>query len=95
VEQKVTAIIEHMAKSHQEMANILEAKRHVAVTMSHVITAIPDTHMSFSGLDSMTEYSMGITENITSYLNSLADLEEAIAENLGYVMKELNITEEE
>jgi methyl-accepting chemotaxis protein len=95
VDQKVTAIIEHIAKSHQEMANILEAKRHIAVTMSQIISAIPDVNMSFSGLESTTEYSMGITENISSYLNSLAEFEESIAENLSYVMKEMTLTEEE
>lgn len=95
MDQKVTEIIEHIAKSHQEMAKILEAKRHVAVTMSQVIAAIPDINMSFSGLEDTTAYSLGVTENIVDYLNSLAEFEKAIAENLSYVMKEMTLTEEE
>lgn len=89
MDQHVTSTIEHMANSHQEMARILEAKRDMVVHLANLITEIPDVDISFRGLDEVSKNSLLITENITSYLVSLAEFEEAIAENLSHVMKEL------
>lgn len=95
MEQQITAIIEHMSNSHVEMANLLEVKKDMVVHMSRMVLAIPDTPLTFSGVDTITENSVAITESITEYLNKLADLEEAMAENLTYVMKELHQAEEQ
>ncbi|HEY0828143.1 MAG TPA: nucleoside-diphosphate sugar epimerase [Bacilli bacterium] len=89
MEQQVTSTIKHMANSHQEMARILEAKRDMVVHLANLITQLPDMEISFKGLEEVSKNSMLITENITSYLIGLAEFEEAIAENLSHVMKEL------
>ncbi len=89
MEHQVTSTIEHMANSHQEMARILEAKRDMVVHIANLITEIPDVEISFKGLEGVSKNSMLITENITAYLIGLAEFEEAIAENLSHVMKEL------
>jgi len=93
MEHQITATIGHMAKSQHELAKILEANRHVAVRLSHVVYAIPDH--SFRGLNEISNYSMEVIKNVTSYLNGIADLEEAVAENLTFVMKNLKEGDQE
>ncbi|MEI7028212.1 nucleoside-diphosphate sugar epimerase [Paenibacillus sp. y28] len=95
MEQRVTDTIEHMAKSHGEMAKILDAKRHIAVRMSQIIVAIPDVGMTFGSVLDVTASAMDVSKNIAAYLNSFAELQDGIAENLSIVMKELKGTEEE
>jgi hypothetical protein len=88
MEQHVTNAIHYMSRSQVEMAKVLEEQRHVAVHMCQVIQKIPN-RPSFNTLEGICKNSIAVKENIAAYLNSLADLEEAIAENLGHVMKEL------
>ncbi|MFD0869745.1 Uncharacterised protein [Chlamydia abortus] len=95
MQSRVTAIIEHMAKSHGELADIIESARYITVNMAQVIEAIPDVQMNFQGVEAVTQHSLGVTKNLTSYLNILADLQEAIADNLTVVMKEIEPAGEE
>jgi hypothetical protein len=88
VDQHISSIIEHMARSHEEMARILEAKRHVAIHMAQLIQFIPD-HPAMAGAEVIMKNAVTVTENVTAYLNSIADLEESIADNLEAVMKEI------
>jgi uncharacterized membrane protein YheB (UPF0754 family) len=89
VDYHVTNIIHYLARSHVEMAKIMEEKRHIAVHMSQLIDQIPD-HPAFKTVEQTCKNSMDITENLTAYLNSIAELEEAIAENLTHVIKEMS-----
>jgi hypothetical protein len=84
-----------MATSQQEMAKILEAKRHIAVRMAQLVQDIPEQNPSFDSIEELTENSLNMTKNIATYLNSLADLEDALADNLAIVMKEVDIPEDE
>ncbi|GIP31302.1 nucleoside-diphosphate sugar epimerase [Paenibacillus sp. J2TS4] len=95
MQARVTTIIEHMAKSHGELAEIIESTRYITVNMAQIIEAIPDVQINFQGVEALTQHSLGVTKNLTSYLNILADLEEAIADNLSILMKELNPADEE
>lgn len=95
MQQQVTAIIAHMAKSHREMARVLEAKRHSIANMAQVVTALPSEHLSDQGIPVITGNAVEVNKSITSYLNSLADLVEALADNLEMVVKELNDGEHE
>ncbi len=95
MEQQITSMIHYMAKSQEEMARIIEAKRHVAVRMAHLVCHIPDEHPDFAGVDGLSEHSLDVTKSITAYLNSLADLEEAITEQMSLVMKEMGDKESE
>jgi hypothetical protein len=90
LDNKVTDIIVHMAHSHGQLARILEAKREVVANMGRLIEAIPDDHGSQATYEEIIENSSGITKSLTTYLNSLAELEEALAGNLTHVIKELN-----
>ncbi|MDQ0901542.1 MULTISPECIES: nucleoside-diphosphate sugar epimerase [unclassified Paenibacillus] len=89
MEQQVTMIISHIAGSHSEMSRILEAKRSVSTQMASIANDIPDSHPHFEGLVMLQEQALQLTKNITAYLNSLANLEEAIAQQTEIVMKEI------
>lgn len=95
MEEQVTAIIVHMTKSHHELAKIIEAKRQVTARVAQIIQAMPDQKLNFKDYKEVADYSLNITKNITSFLNGLADLEEALADNLSHVMEELSGQSEE
>ncbi|MEC0232230.1 MULTISPECIES: nucleoside-diphosphate sugar epimerase [Paenibacillus] len=95
MEQRVTTIISHIAASHREMSKILEAKRSISTQMASIAKDIPDSHPDFEGLSMLQEQALQLTKNITAYLNSLANLEEAIAQQTEIVMKEMKDPEDE
>lgn len=95
MQRQITNIIKHMADSQHEMAKILEAKRHIAVRMAQIVHDIPELNPSFDDIDVLTENSMNVSKNIAAYLNSLADLSDALADNLAFVMKEVEIPDGE
>ncbi|UJF32093.1 hypothetical protein [Paenibacillus hexagrammi] len=87
MQERISAIVEHMAKSQHELARTLEAKRSVVAHMAMLVEQIPDHGPSFGEIEALMEHSLDVTKGITSYLNSLADLEDAIADNLAPIMK--------
>lgn len=92
MESKITEIVHHMAKSHRELARILEAKRDVAVHAARLTVSIPNetpVHTEAGHIEA-AEQSLSINKNLIAYLNALAGLEEALSENLETVMRELN-----
>ena len=95
MQHRVTSIIAHLAKSHREMARVLEAKRHSIVNLARIVTAIPSDNVSFSDISAIQNNAMELTKSVTAYLNSLADFEESIASNLELVIQELSEYEEE
>ncbi|MBE9916001.1 nucleoside-diphosphate sugar epimerase [Paenibacillus donghaensis] len=95
MQNKIDEIIIHMSHSHQQMARVLEAERHMAVRMSQIIHDLPDSDPEFDGVSGIIESSGQINKNIVAYLGGIADLEEALAETLNHVVKELGINEEE
>lgn len=95
VQSKITKVLQHMAHTHEQMARILDAERHVAVRMSQIVHDLPDADPDFDGISGMIESTGQVNKNLIAYLNALADLEEAMAEGVGRVIKELNGQEEE
>ena len=98
MEHHITNTIEQMAKSHEELARILEAGRDITVHMSHLIETIPDRDMSFlaGGRTELMEQTTEVNGSVTAYLNSIGDLEEAVGDNLKHAMKQLSAgTDEE
>lgn len=89
MDHHITNIIHYMSRSHAEMAKIIEEQRHVAVHMCQVIEDVPD-HPPFNTLEGICKNSIAVAESVSAYLSNLADLEEAIAENLTHVMKEID-----
>ncbi|GAB2694344.1 nucleoside-diphosphate sugar epimerase [Paenibacillus thermoaerophilus] len=89
MQQRITDMIVHMTNSNRELARILEANAEIAVRMAQNIHAIPDRGHTFADPDTLAQNAMELTRSVTSYLNSLAALEEAMAEQLGPILKEL------
>ncbi|NOV04253.1 hypothetical protein [Paenibacillus planticolens] len=87
MQEQITSILEHMAKSQHEMARTLEAKREVVVHMAKMVSEIPDHNPTFGEIEALMEHSLSITKGISSYLNSLAELEDAIADTLSPIVK--------
>ncbi len=95
MEQKITDILMHMAHSHQQLARVMDAERHITVRMAHIVHELPDSEPDFEGVDGLMESTSSINKSIIAYLNSIADLQESMAENLTQVMSELKGSEEE
>jgi len=91
----VTEIMEHLSHSHSQMARIVEAKRHVTVRMSEVVKSIPDKNPNFGGTDGLLDNTQSLLGSLVSYLNSIADLQETLAEQLTFMIRELDGEEEE
>ncbi|MBW5447383.1 nucleoside-diphosphate sugar epimerase [Cohnella sp. CFH 77786] len=86
--QKImTDIVVQLSQSHQQMARILEAKRQVTVRSAELAHSIPDVHPELGGIEGLLEGSSQLTKSVVAYLNSLAELEEAVAESLTNVVK--------
>lgn len=88
MDQQIDNIIHYLSRSHVEMAKILEEEKHTAVHVSQLINSIPN-HPSFKSIDELCKNSLDITDSICTYLNNIAELEEAIAVNTTYVFKEM------
>ncbi|GAA0397592.1 nucleoside-diphosphate sugar epimerase [Paenibacillus motobuensis] len=95
MEEKITEIIVHVSHSHQQMARVMDAERQVVVRLAQIVHAIPDTEPGFDGVSGLIENTGRINKSVISYLNAIADLQEAMAENLGFVLKELRSQDEE
>jgi hypothetical protein len=93
--ERIDWVLHHMAKSHRELARILKAERDLACHAAGLVINIPHAHLAGAGVDSVKSQSHDLSKNIAVYLNGLADLEEALAENLEPVVKELQGQEEE
>lgn len=91
----VNEMIEHMSSSHQHLARVLEAKRHVAVRMAQIVHSLPDQHPEFDGLGGLMDNAHRVTKNVINYLRSIAELQEMMADNLSHIFRELDGNEEE
>lgn len=97
MEHDITDMLEHMAKSHEQLARLLKFGRDTTVHMSSLITAIPNRDASFIATEQAAVWLHAgeLTASITSYLDSIGNLQEAAAENLELVMKGLTDDPEE
>ncbi|MNG33406.1 hypothetical protein D3C84_1196500 [compost metagenome] len=84
-----------IAASHSQMGRILETHRHVSTQMATIAGELPDSHPQFEGLANLQKRALQLTKNVTAYLNSLAELEEAMAKQTELVMKEIHVPDEE
>nr|WP_202887119.1 nucleoside-diphosphate sugar epimerase [Cohnella zeiphila] len=91
----MTEIVVHLSHSHQQMARILDAKRHVAVRMAQLIELLPDEHPQLNGLEGLVDSSSQVTKSVIAYVNSLADFQEAMADSLTQIVKAVGDSDEE
>jgi len=90
----MTGIIGHLAHSHLQMARILSAERQVVTRAAEMVSGLPDTSWS-DDLSRMLDSAADVTKSVISYLNGLADLEEAMADSLSQVLAALREADEE
>lgn len=93
--ERIDWILHHMAKSQRELARILKAERELACHAAGLVINIPHAHMAGAGVEGVKSQSLDLSKNIAVYLNGLADLEDALGDNLEPVVKELQGQEEE
>lgn len=94
-QELLTEIVVHLSHSHQQMARILSAKRQVTVRMAQLIDVLPNEHPHLNGLNGLVDSSMEVTKSVISFLNSLADLEDAVADSMTHVLKAIGDTGDE
>lgn len=95
MQKTVTEMIEHLSYSNYQIARVLEAKRHVTVRLSENVQALPDVDPLFDGMPGLIDNSQALTQSIVAYLNSFADLQETMAAQLTFVIRELKEADEE
>lgn len=95
MQELMNEIVVHLSHSHQQMARILDAKRQIAVRMAQMVSMLPDEHPQLNGLEGLLDSSSQVTKSVIAYVNSLADLEEAMADGLTQIVKAAGYTDEE
>ncbi|MBB6635845.1 nucleoside-diphosphate sugar epimerase [Cohnella thailandensis] len=95
MQELLTEIIVHLSHSHQQMARIMDSKRQIAVRMAHMIQLLPDEHPELDGLKGLLSSSSQVSKSVIAYLNSLAELEEAMADSLTQLIKANDDSDEE
>lgn len=95
MENKVKVMVEHLSHSQEQMARIFEAQRHAAVRMSQIIDSLPNHQLH---LPEEKKPSGGqvveVNGSIVAYLNSMADMQQMVADTLEVAMKELRANEQ-
>jgi len=93
--QQVNNVIGHISESQLEMAKILEAQRYIVLHTARFIHDIPHENPSFETVEALTENTLHVTKNVAAYLNSLAELTDALGDNLLLVLKEVDLPDGE
>lgn len=88
MQNRIEDLLVNISHSHQQMARLLDAERQVVVRMAQVIHELPDEDPLFDGVSGIMDSSGQVNKSIVSYLNGIADLQEAMAEMLVRVVKE-------
>jgi len=90
MEKQLAQLLEHVAKAHEELSRILQSTREIAMhTADHIVGELPDHNLTFGGQEVILTHALDLAGNVTSYLNSLGDLQEALADSLEPVMEQL------
>ncbi len=95
MENITTEIVVHLSQSYQQLARILDAKRHITMRMAELVHSLPDVHPQLGELGGLLDYSAQVTKSVVGYLNSLAELEDTVAESLTSVMQAEKASSEE
>lgn len=92
MERQVSDIIRHVAKTQAKLADILAAEQPLtdhAVSLIGALTGLPG-----ESPEERQERAFAITKNLTAYLNSLADLEFALADQMEVIIREWSSRDE-
>jgi hypothetical protein len=95
MDTQIEGMLAAMAKSQEQLARSLAAKSLVVLRMSHVLREVPNTAMPLGSGDPYTEPAQAVAKQINAYLHTLADLEDALADQMKAAMKELRTLDDE
>ena len=95
MEKQIKATLEGMAKSQEEMARLLDAESIIVARMADVIGSVSARDLNDESPDPYTEALRSVAREISVYLQSLGDLEHALADNVKAAVKELRAPDEE
>jgi len=91
MEKQLEALLEHVAKAHEELSRILKSTKEISMhTAEYVVGELPDRDLTFGGQDVILNHALMLAGNVTAYLNSLGELEAALADSLEPVMEQLH-----
>lgn len=93
LDHHITLSMEFMVKSHYELARTLAADRDSVSHTSRVISALPDHGPTLGEPEAALETSLEVLQTVAVYLNSLGDLEEALADQLEIILKQIPLAE--
>lgn len=93
MDSEMNTMLRHMAYSVKQLARMLESDRHVTVQMSKIVQSI-DADQPFDSETALLQHSETVFKSITSYLNSLASLEDTVAQQLSYAVQVLKEQED-
>lgn len=85
--------MEFLVKSHYELTRTLSAERDAVTHTSRVICALPDQGPTLGEPETALEASLEVLQTVAVYLNSLGDLEEALADQLEVIVKQIPFAE--
>lgn len=90
----IDVLLEHISHSNRQIARVLEAERHVAVRMAQMIHDLPDEDPELGGFAGLLDQANVVTKSVISYLFSVAELQEMVAEQMYHVVMEMEEDEE-
>lgn len=95
MENKINDMVEHLSYSQQQIARIFEAQRHAAVRMAQIIQYLPNHQLAppKAATKSRGGQVEQVNSSIVAYLNTMADLQQMVADTLEIAMKELRADE--
>jgi hypothetical protein len=92
MERQVSEFIRHLAKTQARVADILAAKEPLADHAASLIGSL--TALPGETTEERQERALALTKNLSGYLNSLAELELALADQVEIIMRAWNNQEE-
>jgi len=90
MEKQITELLTHMARAHEELAAILHASKDITMHTAQDLVGTLPQHGIASGKDAILESALALAGSVVAYLNSIGDLQEALADNLEPVMEQLH-----
>ena len=90
MEKLITELLTHVARAHEELASILHASREITMhTAQELVGTLPQRGIA-SNKDAVLESALALAGSVVAYLNSIGDLQDALADNLEPVMEQLH-----
>jgi hypothetical protein len=87
--------LEAMAKSQEQLARSMQSESVIVTRMARLLRRIRANELTLVAGYPYTEAEINVLREIGSYVNALADFEEALANHVKYAIKELRVSEEE